>query len=90
MAGGKAWRLNQLPVDFLINEEGIVVDLFRAQKIEEHMPLERIEAFVPPEKRYKCNGRQCIFPQCRQNYEEIQAETRATLHGAFACAVDDQ
>jgi peroxiredoxin len=67
-------RSMHLPADFLINEEGIIVDLFRAQKPTDHMSIERIEAFIPKERRCKCNGKECLFPGCRREYEIIRKE----------------
>lgn len=34
------------PADFLINEQGIIVDVFYAKKISQHIPLENIDAFI--------------------------------------------
>mmetsp|Transcript_15324 Transcript_15324/g.32235 ORF Transcript_15324/g.32235 Transcript_15324/m.32235 type:complete len:173 (+) Transcript_15324:372-890(+) len=70
----------QLPADFCIDEDGIVVDVFRAKKSQDHMSLERIEAFVPPEKRCKCSKKDCLFPSCRQRYEEIMEDAAAMLY----------
>lgn len=36
----------QLPADFLINEDGQIVDFFRAQNIDEHIPLDRVDLFL--------------------------------------------
>ena len=54
-----------LPAQFLIDEEGIIVDLFRANKMGETMPFERIEAFIPREKMCRCNESTCVSTQCR-------------------------
>jgi len=62
----------QLPADFLIDEDGVVVDLFRAQRKQQSMPMERIEQFVPKDLRCKCNGKGCVFPSCRKEYESIR------------------
>mmetsp|Transcript_62163 Transcript_62163/g.92181 ORF Transcript_62163/g.92181 Transcript_62163/m.92181 type:complete len:246 (-) Transcript_62163:449-1186(-) len=35
-----------LPSDFLIDENGIIVDYFRAKVLTEHIPLDRIEYFL--------------------------------------------
>lgn len=69
----------QLPADFLIDENGIVVDLLRAESMSDHMPFERIEAFIPKQKRCKCNKKDCIVPKCRENYELIRKEAEAML-----------
>ena len=55
---------NQLPADFMIDENGVIVDLFRAERITEHMPWERIETFIPKDKRCKCNKKDCIVSCC--------------------------
>ena len=64
-----------LPADFLINEDGIIVDIFRADNISSgHMPFSRIEAFIPESKRCKCYRKDCISPACRAHNDK-----RATL-----------
>ena len=65
-----------LPADFLINEDGIIVDIFRADNFSSrHMPFERIEAcFIPESKRCKCYRKDCISPACRAHDNK-----RATL-----------
>ena len=70
----------QLPADFLIDENGIIVDLFRAQKPQDHMEFDRIEAFIPKDKRCKCNRENCISHSCRQNYEQIKKEAASMLY----------
>ena len=62
----------QLPADFLINEDGEIVDLFRAERWQDFMSFERIEVFIPENKRCKCNKHDCISPRCREEYEEIK------------------
>uniref|UniRef100_A0A6U3RC86 Thioredoxin domain-containing protein n=1 Tax=Ditylum brightwellii TaxID=49249 RepID=A0A6U3RC86_9STRA len=42
-----------LPSDFLIDENGIIADCFRAKEIDEHIPLERINAFLLGQKSEK-------------------------------------
>lgn len=69
----------QLPADFLIDENGIIVDLFRATKPQDHMDFERIQAFIPKDKRCKCNKKDCISPTCRQNYEQIKKDAESML-----------
>ena len=72
-------QTTQLPADFLIDEDGIIVDLLRAAKPQEHMAFERIEAFVPKEKRCNCHKKDCISPTCRRIYEEIRKDSEAML-----------
>lgn len=72
----------QLPADFLIDENGIIVDLFRAKSPQDHMPLERLENFIPEGKRCNCNKKDCISSKCRETYEEIRKENEAMFGGA--------
>ena len=60
------------PADILINEDGIIVDMFKAYETPKqmHMPFDRIEAFIPEGKRCKCNQKDCISPNCRENWKE--------------------
>ena len=74
--------MKQLPADFLIDENGIIVDVFRATTSSEHMPFERLEAFVPEGKRCQCNKKGCISSNCRRRYEEIRKENEA-MFGAI-------
>lgn len=62
----------QLPADFMINEDGVIVDLFRAERVQDHMAFERIEAFIPESKRCRCNRHDCQSQRCREEYEEIR------------------
>ena len=64
-----------LPATFMINEEGVIIDLHRAQKPDDYVPFERVEAFIPEEKRCKCNKQNCISPRCRETYEIIKRES---------------
>jgi len=64
----------QLPADFMIDENGVIVDLFRAKHVTEHMAFERVEEFIPKEKRCRCNGKDCIVPRCRKNHEESRRQ----------------
>ena len=73
--------LNQLPADFLIDENGVIVDLLYATSFKEHMPFDRLEAFIPEGRRCKCNKKDCISTQCRQTYEEIRKENEAMFGG---------
>lgn len=70
------------PADILINEEGIIVDMFKAYETpkHQHMPFERIEAFIPESKRCKCNQNDCISPKCRQNWKEKEIEQTAAAN----------
>ena len=72
---GNGGANNQLPADFLIDEEGKIVDLFRAERVADSIPFERIEAFIPEDKRCKCNAKDCISSTCRKNYTEIRRES---------------
>jgi len=71
--------MKQLPADFLIDENGIIVDLFRSKKPNESMEFERIEAFIPKDKRCNCNSKYCISPTCRENYEQIRKDAESML-----------
>jgi len=72
--GTKVGKIMQLPADFMIDEDGVIVDLFRAKRATDHMPFERVEEFIPKEKRCQCNGKDCIVPRCRKNHEESRRE----------------
>ena len=63
------------PAIYLINEEGVICDLFRAETLTDSMPFDRIEAFIPEERRCRCNKKDCLTSNCRKNYEEIRKET---------------
>jgi len=65
----------QLPADFLINEDGVIVDLFRAETVSDHMPFERVEAFIPEGKRCRCNKQDCVSPRCRKEYTNIRRQS---------------
>lgn len=71
---------SQLPACFLINEDGEIVDLFRADSVTDHMSFERIEAFIPEAKRCKCYKKDCISARCRKEYDEIKKSDQAMLH----------
>jgi len=70
---------NQLPADFLIDENGLIADVFRAQKAHQSMPFERIEAFIPDNKRCRCNKKDCISPRCRQQHEAIMKQAESSI-----------
>eukprot|EP00984_Skeletonema_dohrnii_P006767 scaffold2415_cov98-Skeletonema_dohrnii-CCMP3373.AAC.2 len=70
----------QLPADFLIDENGIIVDVFRSETPQDHMEFERIEAFIPKEKRCSCNKEDCISPACRETYAQIKKDAEAMLY----------
>jgi len=74
---GRNEAKSQLPADFLIDENGIIVDVFRCKKPQDHMRFERIEAFIPKEKRCKCKKKDCISPTCRENYVQIRKEAES-------------
>jgi len=74
--------MNQLPADFLIDENGTIVDLLYATSFKEHMPFDRLEKFIPEGKRCNCNKKNCISTHCRQTYEEIRKENEAMFGGA--------
>ena len=69
----------QLPADFLINEDGEIVDLFRAERWQDFMSFERVEVLIPENKRCKCNKHDCISPRCREEYEEIKRSSAAMI-----------
>ena len=71
--GGRVLR----PADFLINEDGIIVDLYQAfeEPKQMSMPFDRIEAFIPEGKRCRCNTKNCISPNCRDNWKKDMSET---------------
>eukprot|EP00574_Skeletonema_japonicum_P009943 CAMPEP_0201719076 /NCGR_PEP_ID=MMETSP0593-20130828/4393_1 /ASSEMBLY_ACC=CAM_ASM_000672 /TAXON_ID=267983 /ORGANISM="Skeletonema japonicum, Strain CCMP2506" /LENGTH=245 /DNA_ID=CAMNT_0048209467 /DNA_START=160 /DNA_END=897 /DNA_ORIENTATION=+ len=71
--------MKQLPADFLIDENGIIVDLLRSKKPNDYMVFKRIEAFIPEDKRCKCNNKYCISPTCRENYEQIRKDAESML-----------
>mmetsp|Transcript_22637 Transcript_22637/g.33646 ORF Transcript_22637/g.33646 Transcript_22637/m.33646 type:complete len:241 (+) Transcript_22637:186-908(+) len=67
----------QLPADFLIDENGIIVDVFRSETPQDHMEFERIEAFIPKGKRCKCRQKDCISPTCRETYAQIRKDAES-------------
>ena len=75
----KQFVVAQLPATFMINEDGLVVDLFRADNLLDSMPFERLEAFIPDDKRCKCNKHDCIASRCRKEYEECKREAEAGI-----------
>jgi len=75
-----AGKMARLPADFLIGEDGTIVDLFRATKIPDQMPFERVEAFIPEDKRCKCNMETCISPRCRERHVQMLKQAEAFLH----------
>jgi len=72
----------QMPADFLIDENGVLFDLFRSTTPQDHMPFDRLEKFIPEGKRCKCNKKDCISTICRETYEEIRKENEAMFGGA--------
>ena len=66
--------LTQLPAGFLIDDEGKIVDLFYAQRADEHIPFKNIEAFIPLENRCKCHSSDCLSSTCRKENEETKRD----------------
>jgi len=77
---GRDKALLQLPADFLIDENGIIVDVHRSKKTQDYIGFERIEAFIPKEKRCSCNKKDCISPACRETYAKIRKDAEAMLY----------
>ena len=48
--GTREGDINRLPADFLIDEQGAVVDCFLATTMDQHIPFDRIEAFISTKK----------------------------------------
>lgn len=61
-------NLDTIPCDYLIDEKGIIVDMFMARNVNDTMPWERIEAFCL--KRCTCNGEDCLSKTCRENFKK--------------------
>lgn len=81
--------VDRLPADFLIDEEGTVVEAFYAETIDQHMPWESIEAFIPNGRKCKCNSRGCLSPDCRRANEQIR-ESLLTDFGGIFLGGDDE
>ena len=64
---------------FAVDEEGIIVDIFQAATLDDRMPFERLEAFIPESRRCKCNREDCITSRCREMYEEIRQQAEAMV-----------
>jgi len=79
VVNGNISKMGHLPADFLIDEEGMIVDLFRATTIADQMTFDRIEAFIPEERRCKCYKVDCITPRCREKNAEIKKADSALL-----------
>jgi len=79
-AGLNTTIMKQLPADFMISEDGVIMDLLRAEKFTDHMSFDRIEACVPENRRCKCYTKDCLSPRCRKEYEEIRNDATALLH----------
>ena len=71
-------QLRQLPADFMINEDGVIVDLLRAEKMSDYMPFERVEKFIPEERRCKCNKKDCIVSIYRSSMLEVKKHKHLT------------
>jgi len=67
----------QLPADFIIDEQGIIVDCAIGSKI---MDFERLESHIPRERRCSCAAKDCISPRCRETYDEILRESERMLY----------
>lgn len=80
VANVDANKMGRLPADFLIGEDGTIVDLYRATKTADQMPFERVEAFIPEDKRCKCNRETCISPRCRERHVQMMKQAEAFLH----------
>jgi len=68
------------PASFLIMEDGTISDVWRGKNMTETIPFDRIQNFIPEDKRCKCNEIDCIVPKCRENYEQIKKDSEAMLH----------
>ena len=79
VVNGNASKMGHLPADFLIDEEGVIVDLFRSTTMADHMTFDRIEAFIPEERQCKCYKLDCILPRCREKNEAIKKADAALL-----------
>lgn len=67
-------RVDQMPADFLIDEEGKIVDAFRANFADAHIPWKRIEAFIPKHRQCKCGRSDCLSTNCRQRSDEARQD----------------
>jgi len=67
----------QLPADFIIDEQGIIVDCAIGSKI---LDFERLESHIPKERRCNCNAKDCISPRCRETHAEILRESERMLY----------
>mmetsp|Transcript_25835 Transcript_25835/g.46809 ORF Transcript_25835/g.46809 Transcript_25835/m.46809 type:complete len:251 (+) Transcript_25835:121-873(+) len=79
-AGFNTAILKQLPADFMISEDGVIMDLLRAETGLDHMSFARIEACVPDNKRCRCYTKDCLSPRCRKEYDEIRKDATALLY----------
>lgn len=52
---GRAFRkhgtLTRIPADFLIDERGVIADVYYGRDIGDHIPLARVDAFIGQERR---------------------------------------
>ena len=67
----------QLQADFVIDEQGIIVDCAIGSKI---LDFERLESHIPKERRCNCNAKDCISPRCRETHAEILRESERMLY----------
>uniref|UniRef100_A0A7R9VL21 Thioredoxin domain-containing protein n=1 Tax=Pseudictyota dubia TaxID=2749911 RepID=A0A7R9VL21_9STRA len=72
-------KVDRLPADFLIDEEGKVVDKFQAKFANDHIPWKRIEAFIPKEKKCNCKKADCLSAWCKTE----NAERKKNFAGIF-------
>lgn len=79
VVGSDIGKVGQMPADFMIDENGVIVDLFRAASMSDHMTFDRVEDFIPEEKRCKCHRENCISPRCRNEHAEIKKQAEAML-----------
>lgn len=63
-------NLDTIPCDFLIDENGVIVDLHLAKDVNDFLEWERIEAFIPRDCRCTCNSEDCLSKSCRENCEK--------------------
>mmetsp|Transcript_44605 Transcript_44605/g.82735 ORF Transcript_44605/g.82735 Transcript_44605/m.82735 type:complete len:162 (-) Transcript_44605:379-864(-) len=77
---GDMKKVSQMPADFMIDEEGRIVDLFRAEKYSDQVTFDRVEAFIPEDKRCTCKKGECISPRCREEYRKIKENAATFLY----------
>mmetsp|Transcript_27221 Transcript_27221/g.56716 ORF Transcript_27221/g.56716 Transcript_27221/m.56716 type:complete len:161 (+) Transcript_27221:240-722(+) len=70
-----ARKVTQIPGDFMIDEDGIIVDVERGGAI----PAERLEVFIPKDKRCRCKKKECVWSHCREEYDLMRKETENSI-----------